>query len=365
MLTDLRSLTFSQIQTLCSNLGWEPYRSRQLYGWLWRKGVKNFEAMTNLSKAQREQLAKHYSLGSLRPIRIDADEDGTIKFAWQLADGEIVESVFLPNGARRTVCVSSQVGCGLGCRFCATARLGLRRNLQWHEIAMQVLAVRDFVAAQQGGQIQPVLTNVVFMGMGEPLLNLDAVSAAVDVISDDEAIGIGARHITVSTSGIPTGIASLAKSALQTRLAISLNAADDDIRSRLMPINRQYPLTELMAAVRHYAAERGKRVTIEYVMIAGINDRDRDIRQLALLLKGLPCKVNLIPLNPFPGCSLRPSSQDRVDDFARALWSLVGAVTIRRSKGSQILAGCGQLGAATKSRAGLSNSPTHIPPPQP
>jgi 23S rRNA (adenine2503-C2)-methyltransferase len=345
-MTDLRSLTLAQLEAFCAELGWQRYRARQLYNWLWHKGAPAIDAMTSIGKEQRRLLGEKFSVGRLEPTRTDAAEDGTTKFAFELVDGAVIESVYLPEDDRRTVCVSSQVGCGLACEFCATGRLGLKRNLAWHEIAAQVLAVREFVRRSSPGTRHPTVTNVVFMGMGEPLLNLDAVNTAIGVINDDEALGIGARHITVSTSGISDGIRAYARSPLQTRLALSLNASDDSTRSRLMPVNRTHPLAEVMAAVRDYAAAKGKRVTLEYVMVAGVNDRDVDVRQLGALLKGLPCKVNLIPLNPFPGCALRPPGIEAIEAFARRLWPLVPAVTIRRSKGSAVLAGCGQLGAS-------------------
>ena len=384
-MTDLRSLTKEQVEKLCLDLGWQRFRARQLYDWLWHKGAQSLDAMTNLSKEQRRLLSEKYSLGGwdmtvLRPAQFLlsdssdrvptpivasrapgdgplvtisstlAAEDGTVKFTFRLADGAVIESVYLPEGDRRTVCVSSQVGCGLACDFCATGRLGFRRDLAWCEIAAQVLAVREYVAAHLRSPAvshEPALTNVVFMGMGEPFLNYDAVIEAVRVINDNEALGIGARHITISTSGIPKGIRAYAQFTLQTRLALSLNASDDETRSRLMPVNRQFPLKEVMAAVRAYAEAKGKRVTLEYVMVAGVNDRNEDVQQLARLLHGLPCKVNLIPLNPFPGCDLRPPSPAHVEAFAKKLWPLLPAITVRRSKGAEVMAGCGQLAGGT------------------
>lgn len=338
MQPDLLSLTRDDLIALSSELGWPSFRARQIHHWLWHRGTTEIEAMTTLSKEQRRLLAERFSLAPLTPAATVSDEDGTARYAFRLADGAVIESVYIPDKSRRTVCISTQVGCGLGCAFCATGRLGLTRSLAWHEIAGQVLAVRRLA--------QQPLTNVVFMGMGEPLLNLDAVVEAIRAINDDEGIGIGARHITVSTAGIPEGIRAYAELGLQTRLALSLNAADDATRSQLMPINRVHPLTEVLAAVRDYANVKGKRVTFEYLLVRGVNDHLEDAARVGRLLKGIPSKVNLIPLNPFPGCELEAPTPDRITGFERRLWPHVGAVTVRRSRGARIQAGCGQLAGA-------------------
>lgn len=337
---DLLALDRAGLAALGAELGWPAFRARQLYHWLWHKGATGIDQLTTLSKEHRRLLADRFDILPLLPAASIADDDGTTRYTFPLADGALIESVYIPDGPRRTVCISTQVGCGLGCAFCATGRLGLARNLGWHEIAGQVLAVRRLAPAP--------LTNVVFMGMGEPLLNLDAVVAAIRVINDDEAIGIGARHITVSTAGIPDGIRAYARLELQTRLALSLNAADDDTRSRLMPVNRAHPLEQVMVAVREYARQKGKRVTFEYVLVRGVNDRLEDADRIGRLLEGIPSKVNLIPLNPFPGCELQPPAPDRITGFERRLWPQVGAVTVRRSRGARIQAGCGQLAGAAR-----------------
>jgi 23S rRNA (adenine2503-C2)-methyltransferase len=345
-MVDLRALTSAELAEFCAGQGWESYRARQLYAWLWQKGVDNLASMTDLSKAARARLAETCRISRLEPVRTATDADGTAKYAFRLEDGLEVESVFIPDGDRRTACVSTQVGCGLGCEFCRTGRLGLARNLRWHEIVLQVVAIRNQLRTRDSSpdthHSQPI-TNVVFMGMGEPLLNYDAVEQAIRVMNDEDGLGIGARHITVSTAGIPAGIRRYALLPLQTKLALSLNATDDQTRSRLMPVNRRHPLKEVMIAVREYAAAKGKRVTFEYVLVAGVNDRPADVDRLAQLVRGIPCKLNLIPLNPFPGCDLRPPSPAEVDAFAHRLWPLVPAVTVRRSKGTSILAACGQL----------------------
>jgi len=375
-MTDLRSLTPAQLEALCAELDWPRYAAGQVFTWLWQKGVDDIAAMTNLSKERRALLAERYSLSRLEVLRTLRDEDGTTKFTFKLEDGNVIESVYIPESppspvprpsslaptsGRRTVCVSTQVGCKLGCAFCFTGTLGFKRDLAWHEIASQVLSVRSLITHHSSLTV-PV-TNVVFMGMGEPFLNYDATIEAAKTINAENGLGIGARRITISTSGIPDGIRAFTQLPQQFRLALSLNASDDETRSKLMPVNRIHPLKEVMAAIRAYTDAKGKRVTFEYVLVDGINNRDRDVKQLAALLKGIPCKLNLIPLNPFPGCDLkappaaghdpnppgiwdrvpRPSSLLSVEAFAKKLWPLVPAVTVRRSKGATILAGCGQL----------------------
>ena len=370
---DLRSLTFAQLEALCAEFGWPRYTAGQVFTWLWQKDVDDIAAMTNLSKERRALLAERYSLSRPELLRTLDDEDGTTKFTFKLEDGNVIESVFIsenpplapdpqplaPISGRRTVCVSTQVGCKLGCDFCFTGTLGFKRDLAWHEIASQVLSVRQNLGSHksQGESPKsgaapdfaispspfPLITNVVFMGMGEPFLNYDATIEAAKVINAENGLGIGARRITISTSGIPDGIRAFTTLSQQFRLALSLNASDDETRSKLMPVSKLHPLKEVMAAMRAYTDARGKRVTFEYVLVDGVNNRDKDVKQLAVLLKGIPCKLNLIPLNPFPGCELQAPTPESVEVFARKLWPLVPAVTVRRSKGASILAGCGQL----------------------
>jgi 23S rRNA (adenine2503-C2)-methyltransferase len=380
MMPDLRSLTLVELQSEFAALSWPRYTADQVFIWLWQKGVNDIAAMTNLSKERRALLAERYSLRLPELLRTLDDEDGTTKFTFKLADDNVIESVFIsesprppltpspqppaPDSGRRTVCVSTQVGCKLGCDFCFTGTLGFKRDLAWHEIAAQVLAIRQHMGSvkSQGENSKsgsapdfaispfpfPLISNVVFMGMGEPFLNYDATIEAAKTINAEQGLGIGARRITISTSGIPAGIRAFTQLPQQFRLALSLNASDDETRSDLMPVNKLHPLKEVMAAIRDYTDAKNKRVTFEYVLVDGINNRDKDVKQLATLLKGIPCKVNLIPLNPFPGCDLTAPSEQSVEAFARKLWPLVPAVTVRRSKGASILAGCGQLAGLTE-----------------
>ncbi|MEO0081504.1 MAG: 23S rRNA (adenine(2503)-C(2))-methyltransferase RlmN [candidate division WOR-3 bacterium] len=355
-MTDLRSFTLAQLTELCTRLGWEPYRAKQMYSWLWQKGVTTLDAMTDLGKDKRTRLAQEFEIREPTLEKFVQDIDGTTKFTWRLSDSSVIESVFIPEPDRRTVCVSSQVGCGLGCVFCYTGTMGFSRNLSWHEITAQVLGVRRKVQEQDSTshhakrsgnrETGPAITNVVFMGMGEPFLNYDATIEALTQLNCDYGLKIGARKMTVSTAGIPDAIRRYARIPLQTRLAVSLNATDNETRDRLMPVNRSFPLEELMPTVQEFTRIKHKRVTFEYVLIDGVNNRKQDVRQLERLLKGIPCKVNLIPLNPFPGCEFRAPSEHEVERFRRALFPLLPAVTIRRSRGTDILAACGQLASS-------------------
>lgn len=338
MLT-LRSLNRDELARLTDSLGWEPWRAKSIWRWLWHRGVTDPMEITDLPLAHRQRLAEISTVGvpAVRDRR--ADSSGTEKFTFVLTDGAVIESVVIRDRERRTVCVSTQAGCPLGCRFCATGQAGFTRNLTWYEIAGQVVDCRRL------GSEQP--TNVVLMGMGEPFLNYDASVAAVQVINAADAIGIGARHITVSTAGIPEAIRRFATLPIQVRLAVSLNAARPDLRARLMPISDRHPLESVIKAVREFVATTGRRVTFEYVLLAGVNDQPEDIRALAELLRGIPCKVNLIPFNRFPGTQFRPPTTEAVERFAQQLYPLLPAVTIRRSRGGRIAAACGQLAAGT------------------
>ncbi|MFO7676681.1 MAG: 23S rRNA (adenine(2503)-C(2))-methyltransferase RlmN [bacterium] len=338
MSRDIRSFTRAELEGLARTSGWETYRARQLYSWMWQKRAVSFSAMTDLGLRLREELSAGFHIYVPETVVRVEDRDGTIRFVFRLEDDMVIESVYIPDGDRRTACVSTQVGCGLGCRICRTARLGLARSLAWHEIAGQVLEI--------GRAVPERLTNVVFMGMGEPFANYDATMSAVEEVNAPGGINIGARHITVSTAGLPDGIRRYASFRLQSRLAVSLNAADDATRGSLMPVNQRHPLADLLAAVREFTQRRGgKRVTFEYVLLRGINDRPADARNLSSLLQGIPCKVNLIPYNAFEGSDYAAPRPREVERFAELLYPGLPAVTIRRSRGASIGAACGQLAA--------------------
>lgn len=341
MKTELRNFTLKELEKELSKIELPAFRARQVFKWLWQKGSRGFEDMTDISKPLREKLAQRFRISDLKiKNRTGSAKEGAVKHLFELEDGFSVESVWLKDRDRRTVCVSTQVGCSLGCAICRTGLMGFTRNLSPAEIAAQVLEV-------QRGQSERI-TNVVFMGMGEPFLNYEATLTAARILNEDFGLSIGARKITISTAGIVPGIKRFAKEPEQFKLAVSLNAADQETRERIMPIAAKYPLNELIPEVRRFVELKGKRVTFEYVLVSGVNDRKKDAENLEMLLAGIPCKINLIPLNPFPGCALRSPSPAHVQEFMRWIMPNLPAVTLRKSLGSAILAGCGQLAAPQK-----------------
>jgi len=312
--------------------GLPSYRVSQLHRRLWTAPVGSWRDATELPAALRDQLESDFPLPRLRAETVQQSSDGTRKYLWRLDDGEALESVLIPSGKRLTLCISSQAGCALGCVFCATGRMGFRRNLAAWEIAGQV---REVILANPAEKP----TNVVFMGMGEPLLNWPAVDVALSILNHTEGFGIGARHITVSTVGIIPGMTALARRPEQFRLAISLHAAAPGQRLRLMPIQKKYPLEEVLEAARSFR----KRVTFEYVLIAGKNDSDADADKLVKLARSLGAMVNLLPLHPGGAPGLAPSSGNRIRAFAERLRNQGVEAVVRRSRGLDIAAACGQL----------------------
>jgi len=327
----------------------EPgYRAKQILQWIFHKGAASFEEMSDLSKRLRALLADSFSI--LRPevVRLARSADGTSKFLLALEDGSHIESVLIPaeRSERLTLCISSQVGCGMGCAFCATATLGLKRNLRSFEIVDQVLEARRALASGAAGDPQhPTITNIVFMGMGEPLHNYDAVVQAIGVLGAEWGVGFSPRRITVSTVGLVPQMKRLLEDT-RVNLAVSLSAADDEVRGRLMPVNRKYPLAALAAACRALPLPRRKRITFEYVMLRGRNDSLEDARRLGILLRGIPSKVNLIPFNPFPHSGFAPTARPAIEAFREALLRQGIHATVRESRGRDIQAACGQLAAA-------------------
>ncbi len=319
--------------------GLERFRFTQLMGWLYDKNVTEWENMTNLGKSLRSELAQIFQLGVLEPSDEQVSVDGARKFLFELDDMEKVESVFIPDGKRRTLCISTQVGCSMGCKFCRTATLGFKRNLETWEVMEQLLAVRRSLPRDEAP------TNVVFMGMGEPLLNYENVARAVRLMTADKGVNLSRRHVTISTVGIPDKIRMLGVEKVPASPAISLNAPDDETRSAIMPVNRKYPLRDLFKALRKYPLLRRRRITFEYVMLEGINDSESQARNLVKLLKGIPSKVNLIPFNPFPGCDYQPTSMTDIERFQALLRGQGVSAFIRLSRGSDIMAACGQLAA--------------------
>ncbi len=329
-------------------LGEPAFRARQLWHWMYHRGATEFEAMTSLSKAFRARLGEHFTVD--RPVAATAQEsrDGTRKWLVRFTDGQEVEAVHIPEDGRGTLCVSSQVGCTLTCRFCYTGTQRLVRNLGAAEIVGQVMLAHDALGEWPRPNDGRRISNLVLMGMGEPLYNYDNVARALKVIMDPEGLSFSKRKITLSTSGVVPLMARCG-TELGVNLAVSLHAVTDELRDRLMPINKKYPLAELMKACRAYpGAHNARRITFEYVLLKGVNDGESDARELARLLKGLPAKVNLIPFNPWPGAPFECSEPKVIARFAEILMAAHLAAPIREPRGLDILAACGQLKSASE-----------------
>ena len=323
--------------------GERSFRADQLTSWVHRLGVLDFHAMTDMQQDLRGRLSDDACLQLPRLLNQQVAADGVHKWLFGLADGLTVETVFIPEKNRGTLCVSSQVGCPLNCRFCATGALGFRRQLDTAEIIGQLWLARHILSDKNTGDSRSSITNVVMMGMGEPLLNLKQVLPAWRLMLDERAYGLSWRRVTISTVGIVPGIRQLSQHA-PVALAISLHAADDEKRSRLVPINKKYPLQELIAACHDFCAcQRGEPITFEYTLLDDVNDHETDARQVAELLRGLSCKINLIPFNPYPGASYAQSSPDRVQRFQSLLMEYGYITTVRKTRGQDIQAACGQL----------------------
>ena len=331
----LKGSPLEALQSWAVSVGEPAYRGQQLFEWMYRLGAQSADAMDNLPKPLRQRLSNETILSTAEIISSTPSQSGaTIKYLMALADGRQVEAVSMLEKGRHTVCVSSQAGCNVGCDFCATASMGLLRNLTAGEIVDQLLLVRD--------QRNEPVTNVVFMGMGEPLLNYREVLQAADIFHHQKGLGIGASKITLSTAGVVPKIEQLAKENRPYRLAVSLNAATDEIRSRIMPINDTWPIARLLDASRLYANRPKRTVTFEYVLLEGVNDSLADARALVKLVQGIHCKVNLIPYNDIGGDYRRPA-EEVIDAFFREVAGASFPVMIRWSNGSDIGAGCGQL----------------------
>ena len=334
---ELTELTLAELEAALAEAGLERYRARQIFQWVYRRGVNGFEAMTDLPAAQRTALAGRFLISTPHIARRDISEDGTEKFLLTLQDGRHVESVFIPRTPHQTFCVSTQVGCAMGCAFCLTATMGLVRNLTAGEIVGQVRVLAGAL------DLRASRFNVVFMGMGEPLHNYDATMAAVRILADDHGLAVHPRRITLSTVGLVPAIERLAGEDVMPRLAVSLHAPTDEQRAALVPVNRKYPIAEIIEACRRFPLVRRGRITFEYVLLAGVNDSPDDARRLAALVRDLHVKVNLIPLNPAAGIPFDRPSDGRVDAFAGALAERGITVMVRKSRGRDIRAACGQL----------------------
>jgi 23S rRNA (adenine2503-C2)-methyltransferase len=341
---DIKSLQLDELQSLAQ----PSYRARQITDWLYKKRVNSFAEMTDLPQVLRTKLADDFSFEKIEIVRILGSTDTTRKFLFRLSDGNLIESVVIPASPalygspsdRRTICVSTQVGCAYGCRFCASGLDGWKRNLRPNEIVNQIMAVE-----KEGGER---IDNIVFMGMGEPLANYDNVIRAIEIINAPWGIGIGARHITISTSGLVPEIRKLAEQPLQIRLAVSLHAASDEVRSRIMPVNRKYNLSTLLEACRYFTSRKKQRITFEYILIAEVNDSDEQARKLAKQAHAVDAKINLIPYNNVEGLDWARPSPNRQKRFLAILRAAGGRATLRREKGDDIAAACGQLRLQTE-----------------
>ena len=325
------------------NLGLKKFRSGQVWHWLYHKGVTSFEEMTTLSKTVREQLRQKFAIKRPMIIEKQTSMDGTIKWLLQFEDGTKAETVFIPEEDRGTLCISSQVGCTLNCSFCHTGTQRLVRNLAPSELVGQILIAFDELSAWPSAQAGRPVTNIVLMGMGEPLYNLDNVITALKIVMDNEGISISKRRITLSTSGI---VPEIYKCGLETdvNLAISLHAVTDDVRNILVPINKKYPIKDLLRACREYpGVSNSRRITFEYVMLKGINDSISDAKALIRLMEGIPAKINLIPFNPWPGSPYERSEKSQIEQFAKIILKAGYPSPVRTPRGDDILAACGQL----------------------
>jgi len=334
---DLKNLSPSELNQFLQSFGKERYRTIQILRWLYQKGAQSFDEMTNLSKKFRRELSEVSFISALHPLRVEQAKDGTKKFLFQLEDGNRIESVLIPDKTRLTLCLSTQVGCAFRCRFCLTGTLGWKRDLTVSEILNQILAVRKMLPDRTS------LTNIVLMGMGEPLANYENTLKAIALMVCPDAFKFSSRRVTLSTVGLLPELEQLSKEKISFRLAISLNASEEETRTYLMPINRQYPLRKILDLCKTFPLRPRTRITFEYVMVEGINDSNQDAKKLLRIVKGIPSKINLIPLNEVPGIPLKRPSEERVRRFQEIL--IGGGLTaiVRTSKGSEISAACGQL----------------------
>lgn len=341
---DIRELTLAELEQFVAAAGERTFRAHQVMGWVWRRGAQNFDAMSDLPAGFREYLKKHFKISGAPEAALSRSIDGTRKLLVALGDGEAIESVIIPADGRVTLCISSQCGCAMGCEFCATARMGLHRNLSAAEILGQIAAARRALDSDEE------FTNYVFMGMGEPLANYSRLRRALGAMTSDWGMGISPRRITVSTVGLVPAMERLLGEFPSVNLAVSLHATTDEMRDRIAPINRRYPLGVLIDACQRLPIKRRDRITFEYVMLDGVNDSPADALRLVRMLGPLRAKVNLIFFNPFAGAQFGPSSRAAVEGFQAILQQGNLTATMRESRGGDIAAACGQLYARRQNR---------------
>jgi len=335
---DLKNFTENALVEWLDQYGAAPYRAGQILRWIYQRGAGSFSQMTDLSKDFRRSLSEQLVISNLNTEQVQASEDGSRKYLFRLKDGHHVESVLIPERDHWTLCISSQVGCAMGCAFCLTGRMGWVRNLEPSEIVNQVCAVRNDLSNPSA------LTNIVFMGMGEPLANYSSVIQAIRTLVGPNGLQFSSRRVTLSTAGLASKLDDLGQ-AVTVNLAVSLNAADNETRNKLMPINRTYPIEMLLSACRRFPLPSRRMITFEYVLIAGVNDRPADAEHLAKLLRPLRAKINLIPFNPYEGCDFEKPSENAILTFQKVLMDRHYTAIVRHSKGVDIGAACGQLGS--------------------
>ena len=333
MKTDLKNLTLAALEQFLQGQGKERFRALQIFKWVYQHDSNSFESMTNISKELRTELAATAIISNLKPEVVEEGSDGTRKYLFTLSDGNAVESVLIPIEGRNTLCISSQVGCAMGCEFCLTGTFKLTRNLTTAEIINQIMAVRRDVE----------IRNIVLMGMGEPLHNLDNVIPAIKIMIDGNGLQLSNRRVTVSTCGLVPEMERLGREVPNVNLAVSLNATTDELRNRIMPVNRRYPLQELLGACREFPLPGRRKITFEYVLMGGLNDSLEDAKRLLRLISDIPNKVNLIPFNEYEGCGFKAPAQAAIDAFHKYLIDRHVTVITRDSRGSDISAACGQL----------------------
>jgi 23S rRNA (adenine2503-C2)-methyltransferase len=349
MIPNLLGFSLPELREYCAAIGEPPFRARQLLRWIHQAGVAEFSAMTDVSKAVRERLAREAAIAPPPVLSDTTAPDGTRKWLFDVGTGNAIETVFIPEATRGTLCISSQAGCALECSFCSTGRQGFNRNLAVGEIIGQLWWANN--ALGRGVSAARPITNVVMMGMGEPLANFRNVVAALELMLDDCAYGLSRRRVTVSTAGLVPAIDRL-REACPVALAVSLHAPNDALRNELVPLNRKYPIRELLAACRRYVEKAPREfIMFEYVMLAGVNDSPAQAQELARLLREVPCKINLIPFNPFPGTGYQRSSPAALTRFAELLFAEGYTVTVRKTRGDDIDAACGQLAGRVRDRS--------------
>jgi 23S rRNA (adenine2503-C2)-methyltransferase len=344
MKKDIRTVDEQELIDFLQQIGEKNYRLQQIQEWLWKKHVSSFEQMTNLSKNLREKLHEHYSIKKIQIKTLQKSTDGTLKFGFELSDGHLIEGVLIPTPKRMTACISSQVGCSLTCKFCATGYMKLQRNLLAHEIYEQVEIIRQQAVENYGIP----LTNIVLMGMGEPLLNYKNVLSAIEKITSPKGMEMSAKRITVSTAGIAKMIKKLADDQVKFELALSLHAANDKKRNTIMPINETNSLINLKEALQYFYHKTKNQITLEYIVFQDFNDSLDDAKELYQFAKSFPCKINIIEYNPIEHANFANTTADRLENFKNYLKSKGMVVNIRRSRGRDIDAACGQLAIKEK-----------------